>query len=74
MPLHESDIVTREKWFFGGVDADGVAAAAPLRRRARHWYDALITLVYTSHFLATPVLAAVLWLRDRTRGCATSPG
>jgi membrane-associated phospholipid phosphatase len=31
-----------------------------------HWYDALCTLVYTSHFLATPVLAAVLWLRDRT--------
>jgi membrane-associated phospholipid phosphatase len=31
-----------------------------------HWYDALITLIYTTHFLATPVLAAVLWLRDRT--------
>jgi membrane-associated phospholipid phosphatase len=30
-----------------------------------HWYDALITLVYTSHFLATPVLAAILWLRNR---------
>jgi membrane-associated phospholipid phosphatase len=30
-----------------------------------HWYDALATLVYTTHFLATPVVAAVLWLRSR---------
>jgi membrane-associated phospholipid phosphatase len=31
-----------------------------------YWYDAICTLVYTSHFIATPVLAAILWLRDRT--------
>ena len=30
-----------------------------------HWYDGLCTLVYTSHFLATPIVAAILWLRAR---------
>ena len=30
-----------------------------------HWWDALATLVYASHFLATPIVAAVLWVRDR---------
>jgi membrane-associated phospholipid phosphatase len=30
-----------------------------------YWYDAAFTLVYVTHFLATPVLAAILWLRDR---------
>ena len=30
-----------------------------------HWYDAVCTLVYTSHFLATPIVAAILWVRDR---------
>ena len=32
---------------------------------AVHWYDAAATLVYVTHFLATPVMAAVLWLRNR---------
>jgi membrane-associated phospholipid phosphatase len=30
-----------------------------------HWYDAAATLIYTSHFLATPIVAAVFWLRNR---------
>lgn len=29
------------------------------------WYDAVVIIVYTSHFLATPVAAVILWLRDR---------
>jgi membrane-associated phospholipid phosphatase len=67
LPLHESDIVTAEKWLF-----DGHVPTVWLQQQlydvhAVHWYDALITLVYTTHFLATPVLAAVLWLRDRAQ-------
>ncbi len=65
MPLHERDIVHAEKWLcFGTVPTvwlqDHLYDPAHV-----HWYDAAMTLVYTSHFLATPVLAAVLWLRDR---------
>jgi membrane-associated phospholipid phosphatase len=65
MPLHEHDIVTAERWLcFGTVPT--VWLQQHLYDSAHvYWYDALLTLVYSSHFFATPVLAAVLWLRDR---------
>jgi membrane-associated phospholipid phosphatase len=65
MPLHESDVVGWEKWIcFGHVPT--VWLQQHLFNPSHvYWYDALFTLIYTSHFLATPVLAAVLWLRDR---------
>jgi membrane-associated phospholipid phosphatase len=65
MPLHESDVITWEKWLcFGTVPT--VWLQEHLYDPAHvYWYDALVTLIYTSHFFATPVLAAVLWLRDR---------
>ena len=31
------------------------------------WWQALASLVYGSHFVVTPVVLAVLWLRDRER-------
>ncbi len=65
LPLHEQDILGAEKWLFGGVEPTVWLQHHlydPLHLR---WYDAAATIVYTSHFLATPVLAAVLWLRDR---------
>jgi membrane-associated phospholipid phosphatase len=66
LPLHVSDIVTAEKAVcFGAVPT--VWLQQHLYQPGRvYWYDVLVTLVYTSHFLATPILAAVLWLRDRT--------
>lgn len=30
-----------------------------------HWYDVAAWLVYLSHFFVTPVVALVLWVRDR---------
>ncbi len=30
-----------------------------------HWWDVIVSWVYFSHFVATPVTAAVLWLRNR---------
>ena len=30
------------------------------------WYDGAVTIVYTSHFLATPIIAVVLWMRNRS--------
>jgi membrane-associated phospholipid phosphatase len=63
--LHEADILTAEKWCFGGVDPPLWLQQHMYNPAHVYWYDALITLVYTSHFLATPILAAILWLRDR---------
>jgi membrane-associated phospholipid phosphatase len=64
LPLHEADIANVDRWMFGTVPTvwlqdHFLAPGSP------HWYDAVATLVYISHFLATPTVAAVLWLRDR---------
>jgi membrane-associated phospholipid phosphatase len=65
VPLHEKDVLDAEKWLFGGVEPTTWLQHHLYDAAHVHWYDALCTLVYTSHFLATPILAAVLWLRDR---------
>ncbi|MBO0846475.1 MAG: inositol phosphorylceramide synthase [Nocardioides sp.] len=31
------------------------------------WYGALVSLVYVSHFLVMPIVAIVLWIRNRSR-------
>ena len=64
LPLHMRDVAAAEHALFGTIPT------VALQERfydpgAVHWYDALATLIYTSHFLATPVVAAVLWLRNR---------
>lgn len=63
--LHERDIVHAEKWLFGGTEPSVWLQHHLFHPGHVYWYDALCTLVYTSHFLATPILAAILWLRDR---------
>jgi membrane-associated phospholipid phosphatase len=63
--LHEHDVLGAEKWLFGGTEPTVWLQQHLYSAAHIHWYDALVTLVYTSHFLATPVLAAALWLRDR---------
>ena len=67
LPLHEADIVDVEKWVCGGVVPTVWLQQHLYLPGHVYWYDVAITLVYTTHFLATPVLAAVLWLRDRTQ-------
>ncbi len=64
--LHEGDIVHAERWLFGGTEPTVWLQQHLYNPAHVYWYDALCTLIYTSHFLATPILAAVLWLRDRT--------
>jgi membrane-associated phospholipid phosphatase len=63
--LHEADILHAEQWLFGGTEPTLWLQQHMYDAAHAYWYDALCTLVYTSHFLATPILAAVLWLRDR---------
>jgi membrane-associated phospholipid phosphatase len=65
LPLHEQDIASAESWLFGGQIPAVWMQNHFYTPAAVHWYDAVATLVYASHFLATPALAAVLWLRNR---------
>lgn len=63
--VHESDVLHAETWLFGGAEPTVWLQQHLYQSSQVHWYDALATLVYTSHFLVTPILAAILWLRDR---------
>ncbi|MGI8759740.1 MAG: phosphatase PAP2 family protein [Jatrophihabitantaceae bacterium] len=65
MPLHVRDIATAERWLFGGVVPTVWLQQHFYSPTHVHWYDALATVVYTSHFVVTPVLAALLWVRAR---------
>ena len=65
MPLHVSDVAAVDRDLFGGTVPTVWLQQHFLDPGSPHWYDALATLIYTSHFIATPVVAAVLWLRSR---------
>ena len=65
MPVHEHDIVTAEQSLFGGSVPTVWLQHHFYDPAVVHWYDFAATLVYTTHFLATPLLAAVLWIRNR---------
>jgi membrane-associated phospholipid phosphatase len=65
LPLHVSDVAAADRWMFGGTVPTVWLQDHLFRPGQPQWYDAVATLVYTTHFLATPVLAAVLWLRNR---------
>jgi membrane-associated phospholipid phosphatase len=64
LPLHEADVAAADRHLFGVIPTVWLQDQF-LGPGSPHWYDAVATLVYTSHFLATPIVAAVLWLRDR---------
>lgn len=73
MPVHVNDLAALESTLFGGTfptvwlqehlypstgwNTGGNGA----------WWHVLVTAVYVSHFFLTPVIAAVLWLRNRRR-------
>jgi hypothetical protein len=65
LPLHESDVLGWEKALFGGHVPTVWLQQHLYDAHQVMWYDAAFTLVYTTHFLATPALAAVLYIRSR---------
>lgn len=65
LPLHEGDIVGAERSMSGGVVPTVWLQQHLYDAQHVFWYDAFCTVVYSSHFVATPVLAAALWLRAR---------
>jgi membrane-associated phospholipid phosphatase len=64
MPLHVADVADVDRFAFGQVPTVWLQNHF-FDPGSPHWYDAVATLAYASHFLATPITAAILWLRDR---------
>jgi hypothetical protein len=61
MPVHVAEPAAVDRWFGGGV--------LPTVWLQQHWHAdwwaAVATLVYSSHFVFTPVVLGVLWARNR---------
>lgn len=66
-PTHYLPQADVDRWLFGG-QVPSVWLQAHLHDPGRvRWFEMLAFAVYVSHFFVTPLLAAVLWVRDRWR-------
>jgi hypothetical protein len=68
--VHVTEPIEADRWLFGGTLPTEFLQAKlcgdPCDRTASaHWYDAVLTTVYYSHFVVALTVASVLWLRDR---------
>jgi hypothetical protein len=62
-PVHVVEPAAADAWLFGVVPTVWLQA----HLTAPGWVSVLVTLVYSSHFVVTPLVLAVLWVRDRAR-------
>jgi PAP2 superfamily protein len=66
-PTHFLPQADVDRWLFGG-QIPSVWLQAHLHDPGRvQWFELAAFVVYVSHFFVTPLLAAVLWVRDRWR-------
>ncbi|TFV53108.1 phosphatase PAP2 family protein [Blastococcus sp. TF02A_35] len=63
MPVHVAELADADRWLGGGV-LPTVWLQEHLEADA---WRALATLVYSSHFVVTPLVLGVLWVRNRER-------
>jgi hypothetical protein len=68
--VHVTAPVEADRWLFGGplpteYLQDRLCGNPCDRTSPAHWYDAVLTTVYYSHFVVALTVAAVLWLRNR---------
>ncbi len=64
--VHYLPQLDADRWLFAGTTPT-VWLQQRLWHGHVHWYDVMCWGVYLTHFFATPVLAAILWKRDRPR-------
>jgi hypothetical protein len=61
MPVHVTELVAADRWLGGGV----LPTVWLQQTLVADWWKALAALVYGSHFVVTPLLLCVLWVRNR---------
>jgi hypothetical protein len=61
LPVHVRDVAAADRWIGGGT----LPTVWLQHHLQADWWKALAALVYGSHFLVTPVVLTVLWLRNR---------
>lgn len=62
LALHVDEAATADGWLFGRIPGV-VLQDRWFRPGQSHWYDAVLGVVYASHFFVIPVTAIVLWVR-----------
>ena len=63
---HVREMVEFDTWVMGGHDLPTTWLQRTFFDPTTiHWWDLLASLIYYSHFVATPVAAVVLWVRNR---------
>ncbi|MGC9665701.1 phosphatase PAP2 family protein [Planosporangium sp. 12N6] len=71
---HAMEMVAADRGMFGWLTGGSVPTLWLQRHLydpdGIHWWDVGASWVYFSHFVVTPVVAVVLWLRDRVRWVA----
>lgn len=63
---HALELVAFDLWLTGGVLPTHWLQQHFYDPNVVHWWDAVGSWVYFSHFVAAPAVAVVLWLRNRT--------
>jgi hypothetical protein len=66
---HFHEMINVDAWMFGWATGGEIPTVWLQQQLYRpyhiQWYDALVSLVYFSHFVTTLTVAVVLWLRSR---------
>ncbi|WP_104524380.1 phosphatase PAP2 family protein [Blastococcus atacamensis] len=63
MPVHVEELADADRWLGGGL-----LPTVWLQEHVQaDWWRAAATLVYSSHFVVTPLVLGVLWVRNRRR-------
>jgi membrane-associated phospholipid phosphatase len=62
-PVHVTEPAAVDRWLGGGV----LPTAWLQQHLTAEWWQALAALVYGSHFVVTPLVLGILWVRDRQR-------
>ena len=66
--VHVTEPAAADRWMTGGE----LPTVVLQQHWHADWWMALAALVYGSHFIATPLVLGVLWLRDRARWARTA--
>jgi hypothetical protein len=66
-PTHFLPQADADAWLFGGTVPSAWLQHHLHQPGHVRWFEVAAFLVYVSHFFVTPLLAAVLWVRDRQR-------
>jgi TM2 domain-containing membrane protein YozV len=63
MPVHVTELIAADRFLTGGT----LPTVWMQEHWQARWWKVMATLVYASHFVVTPAVLAVLWVRDRAR-------